>query len=423
MKKKILILALLASASVAQAQTLDECQRAAEKHYPIIKRYDLIAKTTDLTVKNIQKGWLPQVTAAAQATYQSAVAAWPDHLQSMFQQVGLKMKGLRKDQYKLSIDVQQPIYDGGAISGQRKIASQEGKVQEAENEVNLYQVRRRVNELYFSLLLLDEQIKLNDDVKALLQSSEQKLSAMVKGGTAATSDYENVRAERLSAEQANESLKAQKEMLSRMLSLFCGIEITHLQKPKALDAVVSTNTRPEIRLFDNQLRLSETQEKALDARLKPHLGLFAQGFYGYPGLNMFEDMMQHKWSLNGLVGVKLSWNIGALYTHKNDKARLRLQREQIENAREVFLFNNSIDEIQQKENINRYRKMIQNDDEIIDLRTHIRKAAESKLAHGIIDVNSLLREINNENAAKSQQAIHEIDMLKEMYNLKFTNNE
>lgn len=423
MKKKILILALLASASVVQAQTLDECQRAAEKHYPIIKRYDLIAKTTDLTVKNIQKGWLPQVTAAAQATYQSAVAAWPDHLQSMFQQVGLKMKGLRKDQYKLSIDVQQPIYDGGAISGQRKIASQEGKVQEAENEVNLYQVRQRVNELYFSLLLLDEQIKLNDDVKALLQSSEQKLSAMVKGGTAATSDYENVRAERLSAEQANESLKAQKEMLSRILSVFCGIEVNHLQKPQALDAAVSANTRPEMRLFDNQLRLSEAQEKALDARLKPHLGLFAQGFYGYPGLNMFEDMMQHKWSLNGLVGVKLSWNIGALYTHKNDKARLRLQREQIENAREVFLFNNSIDEIQQKENINRYRKMMQNDDEIIDLRTHIRKAAESKLAHGIIDVNSLLREINNENAAKAQQAIHEIDMLKEMYNLKFTNNE
>ena len=246
---------------------------------------------------------------------------------------------------------------------------------------------------------------------------------MVKGGTAATSDYENVRAERLSAEQANESLKAQKEMLSRMLSVCCGIEITHLQKPQALDAAVSANTRPEMRLFDNQLRLSEVQEKALDARLKPHLGLFAQGFYGYPGLNMFEDMMQHKWSLNGLVGVKLSWNIGALYTHKNDKARLRLQREQIENAREVFLFNNSIDEIQQKENINRYRKMIQNDDEIIDLRTHIRKAAESKLAHGIIDVNSLLREINNENAAKAQQAIHEIDMLKEMYNLKFTNNE
>ena len=422
MKKKILILALLASASVAQAQTLDECQRAAEKHYPIIKRYDLIAKTTDLTVKNIQKGWLPQVTAAAQATYQSAVAAWPDHLQSMFQQVGLKMKGLRKDQYKLSIDVQQPIYDGGAISGQRKIASQEGKVQEAENEVNLYQVRRRVNELYFSLLLLDEQIKLNDDVKALLQSSEQKLSAMVKGGTAATSDYENVRAERLSAEQANESLKAQKEMLSRMLSLFCGIEITHLQKPQALDAVVSTNTRPEIRLFDNQLRLSEAQEKALDARLKPHLGLFAQGYYGYPGLNLFEDMMGRKGSWNALAGVKFTWNVGALYTHKNDQNKLKLQRAQTENLRNAFLFNNHLEQLQQQEAIQRYEKLMKNDDEIIALRTRVRKAAESKLAHGLIDSNRLVQEINQENAAKTQQSIHEINLLKAQSDLKYTVN-
>ena len=423
MGKRILTFIIIILAVSAHAQTLEECQQAAEKNYPVIKRYDLIGRTTELTVSNLQKEWLPRITASAQATYQNAVAAWPESIKSVYQRMGLDMKGLKKDQYKVGIDVQQMLYDGGVISSQKRIARQEGKLQEVQNDVNQYHLRQRVNEMYFALLLLNEQIRLNDDVKALLQSSEQKLSAMVKGGTAATSDYENVRAERLSAEQANESLKAQKEMLSRMLSLFCGIEITHLQKPQALDAVVSTNTRPEIRLFDNQLRLSEAQEKALDARLKPHLGLFAQGYYGYPGLNMFEDMMQHKWSLNGLVGVKLSWNIGALYTHKNDKARLRLQREQIENAREVFLFNNSIDEIQQKENVNRYRKMMQNDDEIIDLRTHIRKAAESKLAHGIIDVNSLLREINNENAAKSQQAIHEIDMLKEMYNLKFTNNE
>ena len=178
-----------------------------------------------------------------------------------------------------------------------------------------------------------------------------------------------------------------------------------------------------MKLYDNQLQLANEQEKALNAQLIPHLGLFAQGYYGYPGLNLFEDMMHQKWSLNGIVGVKMSWNIGAFYTHKNDKAKLKLQREQIENAREVFLFNNHLDGIQYRENIKRYRNMMQCDDEIIDLRTHIRKASESKLAHGIIDVNSLLREINNENAAKTQQAIHEIDMLKEMYNLKFTNNE
>ena len=423
MKKIMISLALIMLSSVSRAQTLEECQQAAEKNYPLIKQYGLIAKTTQLTVKNIQKGWLPQVTASAQATYQSAVTAWPESMQTMYQQMGLSMKGLRKDQYKIGVDLQQTIYDGGAISSQRNIAQQEGKVQEAQTETNLYQVRRRVNEMYFSLLLLNEQIQLNEDVKALLQSSEKKLSAMVKGGTAAASDLDNVRAERLSVEQQNENLKQQKLMLQRMLSVFCGLEVNDTQKPAPIQIASPVNNRPEMRLYNSQLELTEAKEKALDTQLRPKLGLFAQGFYGYPGLNMFEDMMNRKWSLNGIVGVKLSWNVSALYTHKNDKAKLNAQREMIENAREVFLFNNKLEEIQQNENINRYQTMMKSDDEIIVLRTNVRKAAESKLAHGIIDVISLLREINNENAAKTQQTIHEIDMLKEMYNLKYANNE
>lgn len=423
MKKIMISLALIMLSSVSRAQTLEECQQAAEKNYPLIKQYGLIAKTTQLTVKNIQKGWLPQLTASAQATYQSAVTAWPESMQTMYQQMGLNMKGLRKDQYKIGVDLQQTIYDGGAISSQRNIAQQEGKVDEAQTETNLYLVRRRVNEMYFSLLLLNEQIQLNEDVKALLQSSEKKLSAMVKGGTAAASDLDNVRAERLSVEQQNENLKQQKLMLQRMLSVFCGLEVNDTQKPAPIQIATSVSNRPEMRLYNSQLELTEAKEKALDTQLRPKLGLFAQGFYGYPGLNMFEDMMNRKWSLNGNVGVKLSWNVSALYTHKNDKAKLNAQREMIENAREVFLFNNKLEEIQQSENISRYQTMMKSDDEIIVLRTNVRKAAESKLAHGIIDVISLLREINNENAAKTQQTIHEIDMLKEMYNLKYTNNE
>ena len=423
MKKIMICLALIMLSSVSRAQTLEECQQAAEKNYPLIKQYGLIAKTTQLTVKNIQKGRLPQVTASAQATYQSAVTAWPESMQSIYQQMGLNMKRLRKDQYKISVDLQQTIYDGGAISSQRNIAQQEGKVQEAQTETNLYQVRRRVNEMYFSLLLLNEQIQLNEDVKILLLSSEKKISAMVKGGTAATSDLDNVRAERLSVEQQNENLKQQKQMLQRMLSVFCGLEVNNTQKPAPVQIASSVNHHPEMRLYNSQLELTEAKEKALETQLRPKLGLFAQGFYGYPGLNMFEDMMNRKWSLNGIVGIKLSWNVSAFYTHKNDKARLSAQREMIENAREVFIFNNKLEEIQQNENINRYQTMMKSDDEIIVLRTNVRKAAESKLTHGIIDVISLLREINNENAAKTQQSIHEIDMLKEMYNLKYTNNE
>ena len=403
------------------AQTLEECQRAAEQNYPLIRQYNLIEKTTDLTVANIQKGWLPQISASAQATYQSDVVSFPNEMQAMYQKMGISMEGLTKDQYRVGIDVSQTIYDGGAISSQKAIAREQGKVQSAQTEVNLYNVRKRVNEMYFSLLLLDDQIQLNHDLQNLLSGNEQKLASMVKGGTAAECDLQSVKAERLNVIQQMTSLESQKRMLQAMLSTFCGIEVKNVQKP-AISEVSGTNNRPEMRLFDAQLSLANAQEKALDAALMPKVGVFAQGYYGYPGLNMFEDMMSHKWSLNGLIGARLTWNVGALYTRKNDKAKIQLQRDLTENNRDVYLFNSRLEQIRQNENISRYKKLMAEDEEIISLRSAVRKAAESKLSHGIIDVNDLVREINQENAAKVQQSMHEIQMQKEIYDNKFTTN-
>lgn len=422
MKKKNLIFVMLAFAIGVNAQTLDECQRAAEQNYPLIRQYDLIATTTAMTVKNIGKGWLPQIAASAQATYHSDVAAWPESMYGMFEQMGLDVKGLKKDQYRVGLDLQQTIFDGGAISSQKYIAREQGNVRSAQNEVNMYNVRKRVNDMYFALLLFDKQITLNDDVQELLMSSERQLTSMVKMGTVATSDLDNVKAERLNAMQQNESMKSQRNTLRQMLSIFCGIEMNSPVKPNAVEVNYVQN-RPELRLFDAQKRLADAQEKALNSQLMPKLGLFAQGYYGYPGLNMFDDMMRHEWSLNGIAGIKLSWNIGALYTRSADKTKLRMQRDMADNAREVFLFNNDMEQMQQNADIIRYREMMKRDDEIITLRGNVRKAAESKLGHGIIDVTGLIREINNENAAKVQKAIHEIDMLREIYNLKFSVNE
>lgn len=142
MKNKIFGVILLAFSTGVHAQTIEECQKAAEQNYPLIKQYDLIAQTTDLTVRNIQKGWLPQMGSYAQATYQSDVVSWPATMKATFSQMGVEMKGLTKDQYKVGIDLQQVIYDGGAMSSQSLIARQQGKVQKAQNEVNLYQVRK-----------------------------------------------------------------------------------------------------------------------------------------------------------------------------------------------------------------------------------------------------------------------------------------
>ena len=426
---------------MAQAQTLEECQQAAERNYPLIQQYDLINKTTELTVSNIQKGWLPQVSASAQATYQSDVVSFPDEMQALYQQMGINMKGLTKDQYRVGIDVQQTVFDGGAIRSQKEIARAQGQVQQVQNEVNIYKVRKRVNEMYFALLLIDEQMKLNTDLQELLAGNERKLESMKKNGTAAESDWHSVKAERLNVVQQMTSLQAQRQALARMLTVFCGRptpdpslnggEIIPV-KPDIQEALQYLRpsmqggdvggSRPELRAIDAQLRLADAQEKALNSALMPKLGVFAQGFYGYPGYNMFEDMMSRKWSLNGMIGARLTWNIGALYTRKNDKAKLQLQRDMAENSRDVFLFNNNLEQIQQNENIARYQKLMSDDEEIISLRSSVRKAAESKLAHGIIDVNDLVKEINSENQARVQQTVHEIEMLKEIYDLKYTTN-
>ena len=425
MNKRKIMLSLVMLPTVIMAQTLEECQQAAERNYPLIKQYGLIEKTTQLTVANIQKGWLPQVSASAQATYQSDVMSWPDQMKTMMTGMGTDMKGLTKDQYRVGIDVNQTLFDGGVISSQKAIARQQGKVQEAQTEVQLYNVRKRVNEMYFSLLMLDEQIVLNHDMQELLAGNERKLQAMMKSGTAAESDWQSVKAERLKVVQHATSLESQKRMLTMMLSTFCGIETNNIQKPlvKAENGeLMSESHRPELRALDAQIGLLNAQEKALNAALMPKLGVFAQGYYGYPGLNMFEDMMSHKWSLNGIIGARLTWNIGALYTRKNDKAKLQLQRDLTESNREVFLFNNRMEQLQQSEEISRYKQLMNDDAEIISLRAAVRKAAESKLSHGIIDVNDLLREINQENAARVQHSMHEIEMLKEIYDNKITTN-
>ena len=349
MKQIVLVLFLWASLH-AMPQSLAECREAAVAHYPLVKQYGLIEQTTALTVENLAKQWLPQVTATAQATLQSDVAKLPDALTQLMRQNGYQTKGLKKDQYKIGVDVVQTVIDGHRIGAGKEVASLQGQVQAAQTDVELYELHQRVNQLYFAGLLLDEQLALVDDRIKLLASSENKLQSMLKHGTAAQSDFNSVKAERIAAQQQRTDVTTQRATVVRMLALLCGIEISQLQKPPVPD-MPDTNLRPELRLFDTQLRLADAQERALDAQLKPTVSLFAQGFYGYPGYNMFHDMKHYNLSLGGLVGARVAWNIGALYTRRNDKAKLQLQRDATLNARDVFLFNNRLQLTEQEQDI------------------------------------------------------------------------
>ena len=310
----------------AQTVTLDECQQLAQENYPLIKQYDLIRQTTDYTVSNISKGWLPQVSAMAQATYQSDVMTLPDPLQTMLGQQGFDVKGLRKDQYRIGIDLNQTIYDGGLISGQKNVAHLEGEVQTAQTTTDLYTIRQRVNDIYFGILLLDEKIQLNKDLQTLLQSNLDKLNSMLSNGIAMQSDVNVVRAEKLKAEQQATELASSKKSLMDMLAVFIGKEITELAMPQDVIVPTQSNNRPELHLFDTQIELANAQESLLNARLLPKLSVFAQGYYGYPGYDQFDAMFNRDWKLNGMIGVRLSWNIGALYTQENDRSKLNTRR-------------------------------------------------------------------------------------------------
>lgn len=412
---------VIAVGSRAQ-MSLDDCQKAALANYPLIKKYDMIGRSVDYSVSNLGKGWLPQVAATAQATLQNRVAALPDALTGMMRQNGYTVEGLKKDQYRIGVDVNQMLFDGGTIRNQKNVARLQGEVQGAQTDVDMYAVRGRVNELYFGVLLLDEQLRLNADLQTVLSSSEEKLSAMYNRGVAAESDLNNVRAEQLNARQQQTSLQSMRRSYLLMLCSFCGKNIDGVVKP--IDGVMPEgNDRPELKLVETQLRLASSQEKLLVSSLLPKLSVFASGYYGYPGYDMFHDMMNREFTLNGLIGARLTWNIGSLYTHRNDKAKVRLQREQAENTRDLFLFNNRLEQIHGQETVSQYRKLMEDDEQIISLRSQIRKSAEAKLAHGIIDVNDLVKEINAENTAKIQQSSHEIEMLKALYDLKYTVNK
>ena len=148
----------------AWSQTsLSDCQEAAARNYPLIRKYDLIRQTTAYTVANLNKGWLPQVSALAQATWQNRVAQLPDALGGMMTSMGYAPEGLKKDQYKVGIDVSQTIWDGGRIRNRKQMENRLGDVQTAEENVTMYAVRGRVNELFFSVLATDERMKATDD--------------------------------------------------------------------------------------------------------------------------------------------------------------------------------------------------------------------------------------------------------------------
>ena len=417
MKKLLIIPMFLLSVGFIKAQTtltLDECYLKSRENYPLIKQKEYIAKTKDYTVSNVWNGYFPQITLNAQATYQSDVTSLPISIP------GIKIDNLTKDQYKIVADVTQTIYDGGIMSSQSGFQKSLAEVDNQKLEIELLKVKDRVTQIYFGIILLDKQLTQIDFVKSDLQASLSKLNAALEYGTALKSHVDVLKAELLKTGQKEIELFSSRLAFIQMLGLLINQELnesTKLEEPSSNTFISDVEiNRPELKLFSSQLNMIDNQDGLTISKILPKASLFFQGGYGKPTLNMLQN--QFDWFY--ITGARLTLPLSNFYSYGNEKEINEISKKNIEAQKETFLLNTNITVKQQLQEIEKLKKLISVDKEIIDLRTSVKEAAKSQLENGVITSNDFIRELNAEDTAKQNLAIHTTQLLLAEYNYKIT---
>ena len=384
---------------------LQDCRDLARQNYPSVQQLDLLKRTEEFTLKNIAKGYLPQVSFSGKVSYQSDVTRLP------FDIPGIDF-GMEKDQYQAVLEVNQLIWDGGALQNRKQTARVEHAVQQQEVEVGLYALNDRVDELFFGVLLCD----------AKLEQNLAQVQACVAEGIANQADLDAVRVEVLGAEQTERELKAFRKTYASVLGWLTGrqqLADEVFVRPEIPSAGTGENRRPELKLYELQRSRLDVQRKGLSVQYYPKLGFFAQGAYGDPGLNLLKGGFEFYY----VAGVRLTWNFGSLYTLKNDRKLIDLNRRRVDVQQETFLLNNRMEQEQYDRQVEKLRDLMKNDDELIRLRGNIRRSAEAKMKNGTLSVTEMLREVTAENQARQTKVLHEIELLQALYDLQnVTNN-
>ena len=399
---------------------IEDCYRKAQANYPLIKQYDLIEKTKDYNVANANKGYLPQVTFSAKASYQSDVTQFPVDFSQLGMQ-GVNIPVLSKDQYGATIDVNQIIWDGGAVKSQKERVRTAAEVEKKNIEVTIYSINERVNQLYFGILLADAQIRQNHLLQEELQRNYEQVSSYAQNGIANQADLDAIKVNQLKAKQSEVQFVSTKKAYVGMLSKLIGEELSEdaeFVKPAPIRPDASLINRPEMALFDAQIKNFEIKNDEITAGLMPKLGVFVTGGYGKPGLNM----LKNDFSAFYIGGVRLSWNFGNYYTLKNNRKNIQTNILSVETQRETFLFNTHLDISQKDNNINKYFEQLKYDDEIIALRSSVKRASEARMANGTLSGTDLTRDINAEQMAVQDKILHETELLLAIYNLRFAVN-
>lgn len=424
MKHLLTLLLIVCSLSVNAQLTLDYCIGRADSNYPLLKRYGIIEQTNAINLSDINKSWLPAIGIYAQGTIQNAVPQFPEALRGVLDQMGQEVKGLGKLQYKIGVDISQTIWDGGQSKSQREVTRLQTEASKAELDVQLYAMHERVINLFFGVLLLEDQIRQTNNAIELLNANRNKLVSMVKNGVALQSDIDMISAQILTLDQktieAKNAIKGYKQVLGIYIDENISDKI--LVRPDMTIPEIGSNNRPELKLFETRQNIINARYKNIDTSLMPRIGFFTQAYYGYPGFDYFQSMMKRDLSFNLLAGVRVSWNISPFYTKDNSRKKLELQSLTTDIERETFLFNNELQTASQSCEIEVIKAVAQKDSEIIGLRESIRKVAMSQIDNGIIDMTDLLSKITDENQARLNASYHDIELLYAVYKLKYILN-
>lgn len=425
MKTIRIFLICLIGASALHAQeptlTLDQAYQLARTNYPTAQQLPLLDEANRLQISNLNKNYLPTLELNAQATYQTQVTALPIEIPIP----GFDVPTVSKDQYKATLDLRQTIWDGGVTARQKEIQNAATQVEKQRTEVELYNLESRVNQLYFNVLLADEQLRINDLLQSNLKARIQKAQAAVANGTSTKANLNSLQAELLNAESQALEIRANRRSAIQSLSLLLKIDLTEkttFAKPGGEPSTFNNNiTRPELTLYQYQNQLLAAQSDLIPAKNMPKFSAFATGGYGRPGLNFLDN----DFATYAIIGAGLKWNFSELYNGKqrNDRQLLTIQQQQVDLQKQAFLLNTNTQLQQINNDIVKLQELLQKDQQQITLRESIRQTSEAQLDNGIITSADYLVELNNENQARLNQAVHELQLQLAQANYKVTSGQ
>jgi outer membrane protein TolC len=415
MKRFITLLFLSAAIhlSAQKSLTIDQCYALARDNYPLLKQRDVIQKTKDFTVQNAWRGYIPQLIVTGQATYQSETTNFADVFGGSHGS-SIAFPIYSKDQYRLTGEVNQTIFDGEASKFKKENALTQAAIQEQSLEVNLYALRDRVNQVFFGVLLIDQQLLLNSIQQNDIQNGIDKTTALVNNGTAYRSAIDELKAQLMQVQQARVELNSSRRSFLMVLGLLINQpldENTQLEKPK-VPTLSDQIRRPELSLYDLQKKTYDVQAKQLETGLMPIISAYFDGSYGRPTLNTVSNDFGAFW----IAGIRFNWSLTALYTWKNNKHIYNLSQNDLDIQKETFLFNTRIAMAQENQDIRKYQELVENDQKIVDLRVSVKNASDAQLKNGVLTSHDYITQVDAEAQARLNLVLHQVQLLQAQYN-------